>query len=340
MTHSVFSWLDLALSALGVLALFLIALSIFTLVMIRKKESLKEDKIVVKKLNEIFLEQKNKILGRVLENKEFKKIQKDEKKQKIKSEKSDIKKRIFVLDFSGDMAASAVENLRDQVSALLLVVTDQDEIVVRLESPGGLVHSYGLGASQLARIRERGIPLTICVDKIAASGGYLMACLGNKILAAPFAIIGSIGVVANIPNFNRLLHKNDVDYLELTAGEYKRTLSVFGPISEKGQSKFQEQLEETHALFKEHVARFRPSLDLNTVATGEYWLGTKALELHLVDALKTSDDYLWEAAQTLPVYHIFAQKKKGFKERLMESTFAGLKEQSHKIAKESLYPLI
>ncbi|EGZ7035818.1 protease SohB, partial [Cronobacter sakazakii] len=164
--------------------------------------------------------------------------------------------------------------------------------LVRLESPGGVVHGYGLAASQLQRLRERQIPLTIAVDKVAASGGYMMACVANNIVAAPFAIIGSIGVVAQIPNFNRLLKRNDIDIELHTAGQYKRTLTLLGENTEEGREKFREDLNETHHLFKEFVHSMRPSLDIDAVATGEHWYGVQAKEKGLVDEISTSDDLI------------------------------------------------
>lgn len=202
------------------------------------------------------------------------------------------KKRLFVIDFDGDIKASDVENMRQEISAVLTIASKQDEVLVRLESGGGTVHGYGLAASQLQRIRDKEIPLTISVDKVAASGGYMMACVANKIIAAPFAILGSIGVLAQIPNLNRLLKKYDVDFEQLHAGEFKRTLTLFGENTDKGREKMQQELEETHELFKNFVKAQRPSLDVDKVATGEHWLGTRALELGLVDQLQTSDDYL------------------------------------------------
>src|SRR5690606_23138206 len=199
------------------------------------------------------------------------------------------KARVYVLDFDGDIKASAVENLRHEITALLTLATPQDEVVLRLESGGGMVHSYGLAASQLARIRQAGVPLTVCVDKVAASGGYMMACIGEKILSAPFAILGSIGVVAQLPNVHRLLKQHNIDFEGLTAGEYKRTLTVFGENTAKGREKFQEDLETTHRLFKDFVASYRPQLVMEEIATGEIWLGSTALEKKLVDELKTSD---------------------------------------------------
>lgn len=188
--------------------------------------------------------------------------------------------------------------------------------MLRLESGGGMVHSYGLASSQLARIREAGVPLTVCIDKVAASGGYMMACIGEKIISAPFAILGSIGVVAQLPNVNRLLKKHDIDFEVLTAGEYKRTLTVFGENTEKGREKFQEDLDITHQLFKNFVARYRPQLAIDEVATGEIWLGIAALDKQLVDELKTSDEYLAERAKKSELYHLHYAERKSLQERI------------------------
>ncbi|PWU22013.1 MAG: protease SohB [Bdellovibrio sp.] len=227
---------------------------------------------------------------------EQKKLKKEQKEQKERDRHLDQQHKVFVLRFKGDLKAHETLNLREEVNAVLQVAQSKDEVVVVLESPGGVVSGYGLAASQLLRLRERNIPLTVCVDEVAASGGYLMACVANKILAAPFAIIGSIGVVAQVPNFFRFLKKWDVDYREYTAGEFKRTVSLFGEITPKGEEKFLEQLEETHDLFKNFVKKYRPQIDLTKVATGEYWYGENAIDRGLIDVIKTSDDYLLEKA--------------------------------------------
>jgi len=198
----------------------------------------------------------------------------------------------------------------------LTLATPKDEVVLRLESGGGMVHSYGLASSQLARIRQAGIPLTICIDKVAASGGYMMACIGTRIISAPFAILGSIGVVAQLPNVNRLLKKHDIDFEVLTAGEYKRTLTVFGENTEKGREKFQEDLDITHELFKNFVASYRPQLQIDEVATGEIWLGIAAKDKQLVDELKTSDEYLSEKAKTAEVFHLHYAERKSLQQRV------------------------
>jgi serine protease SohB len=244
----------------------------------------------------------------------------NKKKDKAAAKDEDDKKQIFVLDFNGDIRASHVESLRDEVSALLSVARPGvDEVVVRLESPGGMAHAYGLAATQLLRVRNAGLQLTICVDKVAASGGYMMACTANKILAAPFAIIGSIGVVAQVPNFHRLLKKNDVDFEEVTAGEFKRTVTMFGEITEKGRKKFQEQLEDTHFLFKAFVKENRPQLNLEQVATGEYWFGRRAQEFGLVDELISSDDYLFKQRDSAKIFRLELQGHKKWTEKLAEN---------------------
>jgi serine protease SohB len=226
------------------------------------------------------------------------------------------KKRVFVLDFDGDIKASAADLMREEITAILTMARKEDEVVVRLESGGGMVHSYGLASSQLQRIRDRDIPLTVCIDKVAASGGYMMACIADKIISAPFAIVGSIGVVAQLPNFNRLLKKHDVDFEMFTAGEYKRTVTMFGHNSVKAKEKFKGDLEETHVLFKNHVSQFRPSLNIEAVATGDVWYGQDALENNLVDELGTSDDYLVKACNDADVFEISYEFKKSLQEKL------------------------
>ena len=226
------------------------------------------------------------------------------------------RRRIFVLDFQGDLRASEVDPLREEITAALARARPGDEIVVRLESAGGMVHSYGLAASQLDRIAKAGIPLTLCIDKVAASGGYMMACVASRILAAPFAVLGSIGVVAQIPNIHRLLKRHDIDIELLTAGKYKRTLTVLGENAAEGREKFQRDLEATHQLFKEHVAAHRPQLDVEAIATGEIWFGTQALGLGLVDQLATSDEYLTAQLSEADIYELAYVTGRTFLQRL------------------------
>ncbi|MFT4719185.1 MAG: serine protease SohB [Candidatus Azotimanducaceae bacterium] len=236
------------------------------------------------------------------EKKRHKLLTKDQKKAVKTGEVS--RQRIFVLDFDGDVQASGVDQLREEITAVLSIATSSDEVVLRLESPGGMVHSYGLAASQLSRITSKGIRLTIAVDKVAASGGYMMACIAHKIIAAPFALLGSIGVVAQIPNFNRLLKSKDIDVEVLTAGEHKRTLTMFGENTEKGRQKFLEELEDVHTLFKDFISEHRPQVNMTEVATGEAWYGRRALTHQLVDELKTSDEYIVDKCLTNDVFQV------------------------------------
>ena len=235
--------------------------------------------------------------------------------------------RLYVMDFNGDIRASEVDKLRREITAVLTTATSEDEIVVRLESGGGMVTSYGLAASQLDRIRDKKIPLTICVDKVAASGGYMMACVADKLVAAPFAVLGSIGVVAQIPNFHRLLKELKIDFEMLTAGKYKRTLTVFGENTDEGRQKFIEDIERIHSQFKHYVGERRPSLDIETVATGEIWSGQDTLDLNLADELSTSDQYLIDACDEREVLILTYKEKKNLMERLslgVQSTVDGV----------------
>lgn len=284
------------------------------------------------------------MLKELMSTKEELKEQKKRLKEEMKAEeKEGPKKKFFVLNFKGDIHASRVEGLRQEITVLLGVASEEDEVIVRLESPGGVVSDYGLAASQLMRLRSRKIPLTVCVDTVAASGGYMMACVANKILAAPFAIVGSIGVVAQVPNFHRLLKKHDVDYTEYTAGEFKRTVSILGEITPQGEEKFKQQLEETHVLFKDYVQNHRPQLSIKDVATGEYWFGEVALKKGLVDALMTSDDYIMEASTQGAVYEITYNIKEKWKDKISHMISAVV-EKSFKAAlkiieQKTKYPL-
>ncbi|MGF6094590.1 protease SohB [Pseudomonas sp. 18175] len=272
----------------------------------------------VSKLNDFYKGLRERLESTLLDKDQLKALRKSEGKAEKKKgkHKPEAKPRVFVLDFDGDIKASATESLRHEITALLSLATPEDEVVLRLESGGGMVHSYGLASSQLARIRQAGVPLTVCIDKVAASGGYMMACIGEKIISAPFAILGSIGVVAQLPNVNRLLKKHDIDFEVLTAGEYKRTLTVFGENTEKGREKFQEDLDITHQLFKNFVSRYRPQLAIDEVATGEVWLGVAALDKQLVDELQTSDEYLATKAKTAEVFHLHYAERKSLQERV------------------------
>ncbi len=268
-------------------------------------------------LNEIMDDMGNALHGAMLNPSEQKQLKKQKKKVAKATKKAPSeKKRVFLLDFKGDMKASAATNLRAEITAVLSQANDKDEIVVRLESAGGMVHSYGLASSQLDRIKKKGIPLTVCVDKVAASGGYMMACVADKILPSPFSILGSIGDVAQLPNFNRLLKKHDVDVELHTAGEHKRTLTMFGENTDEGREKFVEDLEDTHELFKDFVSQHRESVDINAIATGDIWLGTRAKALSLVDELMTSDEYLVERAVEANIYEVKYAHHKSLPEKV------------------------
>lgn len=320
--------------------------------------------IRVTNLGETIKDRSQAIKNEVLSKHEYKHALKQEKEQdkaKDKEEKQKLKAlkktdkaskeetndeqgekpRVYVIDFDGDIEASEVESMREEITTILDAANKGDEVMVRLKSPGGMVHSYGLAASQLQRIRDAGYKLTIVVDEVAASGGYMMACVADTITAAPFAVIGSIGVVAELPNFHRLLKKANVDYEQHTAGDYKRTLTMFGENTSHGRDKFKEDLEDTHQLFKSFINQNRPGLDLDKVATGEHWYGSKAHELGLVDELGTSDDWIMKALKDKDVYGVKFSIKKPISERLSVSLNRGvetlLTRLIHRSSKQDLF---
>ena len=282
----------------------------------------------VENLNSSFRSLADTLRAATLTKDEQKQAAKERKKEeKAESKTPSGKPRSFVIDFKGDLKASAVASLREEVSAILDVAKEGDDVIVRLENHGGVVHEHGLAASQLARVRDREVPLIVCVDKVAASGGYLMACVASKVYAAPFAILGSIGVLAQIPNFNRALDSHGVDFEQVTAGKYKRTVTMFGKNTDEDRAKLKEELEEVHALFKDAVSKYRPELDLEKVATGEHWYGTSALERGLADELKTSDEVLKALADERDLYRVSFNIKKPLQKRIL-SNIDGLLEKA------------
>jgi len=287
--------------------------------------------LTVEKLNDKYRNLHRQLRHALLSRTERRKEHKHDKKQRKLEDKAHHagpggRRRVFVLDFKGDIRATAVSSLREEISAILGVAGTTDEVVVRLENFGGAVHEHGLAASQLMRVRDKGIPLTAIVDKGAASGGYLMACVANRIVAAPFAVIGSIGVIAQLPNFHRLLEARGVDFEQITAGRYKRTVTMFGKNTEDDRAKLREELEDIHALFKQVVTTHRPSLDIEAVATGEHWYGSRALELKLVDAIETSDDYLHRAAESADLYRVRYKARPTLQQRVLAGVRAGADE--------------
>jgi serine protease SohB len=274
----------------------------------------------VRRLNDEIDRRDEQVQKVLLERDRFRKFRRERTRARKSQRKDGERRRVFVLDFKGDIRATATASLRREVSAILNVAASGDEVVLKLENAGGAVHEHGLAASQLMRLKAAGIRLTVVVDKIAASGGYLMATVADQIVAAPFAIVGSIGVIAQLPNFHRFLEQRGVDFEQLTAGRFKRTLTMFGENTDEGRDKLRQELEEVHDLFKAQIAGQRPQIELETVATGEHWYGSRALELGLIDVIGTSDDLLREAAATADLFAISYRRRKSLPEKLMGGT--------------------
>lgn len=277
-----------------------------------------EGRLKVSRLNERLRKKGEAIRQEVFDKKALKAYQKEEK-ARLKSARGTEPNRVWVLSFSGDIQASQVDSLREEISAILQVAKAEEEVVLVLESPGGSVTGYGLAASQLARLRDAGLKLTVCVDKVAASGGYMMACVAHRIIAAPFAIVGSIGVLAQVPNVHRLLKRHDVDVEVLTAGKHKAPLTLMGEKTEAGREKFLEDLQAIHSRFKGMVGRYRPELELERVTEGDFWLAEDALELALIDAIDTSDAYLTKLIDHNEVVAVSWKPQKGLEQRLKKA---------------------
>ena len=280
-----------------------------------KGKSLPKGKLSITNLSDKFEEMGNSLKGSIMHPKELKKFNKEFAKKKKKKEKDEVDESIFVLNFKGDIQATEVEKLKQEINAILLADTECSEVVVKVESGGGSAYAYGLCAAELKRLVDNGINLTVCIDKVAASGGYLMSCVASKIIAAPWAIVGSIGVIAQLPNFHRLLKKNLIDFEMHTAGEFKRTLTTLGENTDAGRAKFKEDLEDLHLIFKDFVKEQRPQVNTDVVATGEVWQGEKAVEVGLVDALETSDNYLVGLSKKARLFEISFIEKKNLSEK-------------------------
>lgn len=307
---------------LAELATFVFALVVLVAVVASLRKRGHAEGLVVEHLNRK-LEDAADQLKLAIEGKgRYKKALKARRKERKREEKArekerGAKPRIYVLDFKGDLRASAASSLREEVSAVLRVAQPSEQVIVRLENSGGTVHEHGFAASQLVRLKQHGLKLVVAVDKVAASGGYLMACVADRIVAAPFAIVGSIGVLAQLPNFHRMLEEKGVDFEQIMAGRYKRTLTMFGKNTDEGRAKLKQEVEDIHELFKTQVREHRPQVDIERVATGEHWYGIRALELNLVDELKTSDDLLLEAAKDHDLYHVAYKRRRTFQERVL-----------------------
>ena len=301
-----------ALLLLG-LGLMLVAGTVVAL----RSEKKMSGKLVLNDLNQRYQDYAHQIQGLRDGAKALKAELKRANKKAKKDEKAQATRPVlFVVDFHGDLKASATDALSETINAVLQNFRDGDAVLLRLESAGGLVHAYGFATAQLQRLRAAGLHLTVCVDKVAASGGYMMAAVADRIVAAPFAVLGSVGVVAQLPNFNKLLKKNDIDIEYHTAGKYKRTLTLVGENSEEGRKKFIEDLDHTHKLFQNHLAACRQQVDVEAIATGEIWYGSDALARNLIDQLGTSDSFILEQLTDKRVVHISYQPKQNIAQKL------------------------
>jgi serine protease SohB len=318
--ESLFS--DYGLFLLELLTIAVVVVAAALIVVSAAKKPHEQNRLVVEHINKSLEQRADAARRTILGRRDSRKLIRERKKAKKRGTATEAsakkRRRVFVLDFKGDIRASATESLREEVSTVLALAEDKDEVLLRLENPGGAVHEHGLAASQLLRLRSRGIHLTVAVDKVAASGGYLMACAADRIIAAPFAIIGSIGVLVQLPNFHRMLEHKGIDFELLTAGRFKRTLTLFGENTDEGREKLRQEIIDVHELFQQRVKELRPAVDLEMVATGEHWYGSHALELNLIDEIGTSDDFMLGAAETADLYRIRYRRQRKLIERMLQ----------------------
>ena len=324
-------WLDIADFALKA-ALIVAALAGFVALVAliagrRRGEAEGAPRLIARSLDERYEAMADALNARLIDKKALKALVNARRKATKAAEKSGARvlaKRVFVLDFKGDIRARAARRLANEIDAVLTVARPEaDEVVLKIESPGGTITGYGLAAAEVMRLKAHKIKVTACVDQVAASGGYLMACAADRIVAAPFAVVGSIGVVAQVPNLHRLLKKNDVDYEEITAGEFKRSVSVFAKITPAGREHFRGKLDAAHEAFKRFVQQCRPGLDIDKVGDGDMWLASEGLGLGLVDALMTSDELLFAARGEARLYEIAVEQRKSLLQQLAGGLGAG-----------------
>ncbi|KZX82185.1 hypothetical protein A3715_00045, partial [Oleiphilus sp. HI0009] len=276
-----------------------------------KKNS--DGRIIVKSLNEEYQEIQDALL-------KFKPLKPIKSSSIRKFKASPNKQSIFVLDFKGDKTASSVGSLSKEVSAILSVAKPNDEVFLRLESPGGTITGYGLASQQLIRLREAGIRLVVSVDEIATSGGYMMAAVGDRIIASPTSMLGSIGVIMEVPNFYNLLDRAGVQFHQFTAGKHKRLVSMTNKIGDAAKDQINQDLEKSHELFKNHVHTYRNSVNLESVSHGDVWSAKYCLDNKLVDDLMTSEAYLFDRASRANIFHISWDVERSFSDKL--SSFA------------------
>ena len=307
---------------LAQLATFVLLVIVVVVLIVSSRRRGHSEGLVVEHLNRRFEDAADELKLAIEGKGRYKKAVKARHKERKREDKSRAKEpstkpRLFVLDFKGDLRASAAASLREEVSAVLRIAKSGEQVLVRLENSGGTVHEHGFAASQLTRLKQHGLKLLVAVDKVAASGGYLMACVADRLVAAPFAIVGSIGVLAQLPNFHRLLEDKGIDFEQIMAGRYKRTVTMFGKNTEEGREKLQQEVEDIHELFKQQIREHRPQVDIERVATGEHWYGIRALELKLVDEIMTSDDLLLAAVKDHDLYHLAYKRRRTWQERLL-----------------------
>jgi len=171
-------------------------------------------------------------------------------------------------------------------------------VVLRINSPGGVVGPTQELHAAVMRLREAGKPVVASLGAVAASGGYYVAVAADKIYANPGTLTGSIGVIFQLPNVDGLMKKVGVDYVVVKAGRYKDIGNIARPMAPEERRILQSLLDDVHAQFIAAVATGR-KLDRTEVvgfADGRIVSGAQAKDLHMVDALGGLEEALDGAA--------------------------------------------
>lgn len=234
-----------------------------------------------------------------------------------------VRKTAVLLSFNGDINATEVIEFGRAVSMIVQMKDLVSEVYIIINSGGGVVNGYGLLASEIERLHYSEIETYALIDQVAASGGYMAACVANHVVAAPFAYIGSIGVVSEMPNFNQILSDNGINIEQHTAGKSKRTVTPLGKITDEDRNEFKKKLERIHRSFINHVSHYRNINDADEnknsiIFSGDYWIAeeTVELELGLVDEISTSQEFLLDKMKEYNIIEITFQENKTKKSKL------------------------
>ncbi len=201
-------------------------------------------------------------------------------------------------------------------------------VVMRINSPGGVVAPTQELHDAVLRLRQAGKPVVASLGAVAASGGYYVAVACDQIYANPGTLTGSIGVIMQLANLEQLLKKVGVDYVVVKAGQFKDIGNVARAMTLDERRVMQALLDDVHGQFIGAVATGRklPREDVVRLADGRVFSGTQAKELRMVDALGGLEDAVLASAKLagIPSPPTVVQPRRRFSiMELLRSQFGG-----------------